>query len=247
MITFFKKNYKEENTYLKAIPLVADMHSHILPGIDDGAKNMEQSLTLIGELIDMGYRKLTATPHIMGDFYKNTPAIIHEKLIKVQQAVNQKGWNIELKAAAEYYLDEWFMEKLRREEPLLTFGNGYVLFETSYINPPVQLQEAIFLMKSQNYKPVLAHPERYIYFHENFTKIKELYEMGVLLQININSLSGYYSVPAQGIAEKLVDNRMVHFAGTDCHSLKHIQSLHMAQSKKYYAKLLTLDLLNHIL
>jgi len=247
MITFFKKSSKEENVYLKAIPLVADMHSHILPGIDDGAKNIEQSLTLIGELIDMGYRKLTATPHIMGDFYKNTPAIIHEKLIKVQQAVNQKGWSIELKAAAEYYLDEWFMEKLRREEPLLTFGNGYVLFETSYINPPVQLQEAIFLMKSQNYKPVLAHPERYIYYHENFNKIREIYEMGVLLQININSLSGYYSIPAQVIAEKLVDNRMVHFAGTDCHSLKHIQSLHLAQSKKYYGKLLTLDLLNHIL
>jgi tyrosine-protein phosphatase YwqE len=175
------------------------MHSHILPGIDDGAKNMEQSLSLIGELIDMGYRKLTATPHIMGDFYKNTPAIIHEKLIKVQQAVNQKGWNIELKAAAEYYLDEWFMEKLRREEPLLTFGNGYVLFETSYINPPVQLHEAIFLMKSQNYKPVLAHPERYIYFHENFNKIKELYEMGVLLQININSCRATTRCPPRAL------------------------------------------------
>jgi len=247
MISFFKKTAKEESDYLRSVPLVADMHSHILPGIDDGAKNLEQSLDLIKELYDMGYRKLTATPHIMGDFYKNTPATIHEKLIKVQLAVNQRKWNMEIKAAAEYYLDEWFMEKLRREEPLLTFGDNYVLFETSYINQPVQLQEAIFLLKSQSYKPVLAHPERYIYLHDNFAKLKEIYEMGVFLQININSLSGYYSIPAQMIAEKLIDNRMVHFAGTDCHSMKHIQSLQATQTKKYYAKLLTLELLNNTL
>lgn len=245
MISIFRKTAKEDNTYLRSVPLVADMHSHILPGIDDGAKNLEQSLELIKELYDMGYRRLTATPHIMGDFYKNTPAIIHEKLIKVQLAVSQRKWNIDIKAAAEYYLDEWFMEKLRREEPLLTFGDGYVLFETSYINQPVQLQEAIFLMKAQNYKPVLAHPERYIYLHDNFDRLKEIYELGVYLQININSLSGYYSVPAQMIAEKLIDNRMVHFAGTDCHSMKHIQSLHASQGKKYYAKLLTLELFNN--
>jgi tyrosine-protein phosphatase YwqE len=166
-------------------------------------------------------------------------------LAEVKQAVAQQGWQIELEAAAEYYLDEYFIEKLKKEEPLLTFGDRYLLFETSFINQPVNLHEAVFLMQSLHYRPVLAHPERYMYLQDNFAKCTELFQNGVLLQININSLSGYYSVPAQLLAERLIDLKMVHFAGTDCHAIKHIKALQMAKSKKYYSKLLDAGLLNH--
>lgn len=244
MISFFKKFSREESSEVATMPLVADMHAHYLPGLDDGAATLDDSLLLIQKLMEAGYKKLIATPHIMGDFYKNTPAGIHARLQEVKTAVQQKGWQVELQAAAEYYLDEWFMAKLRREEPLLTFGGRYLLFETSYINQPGQLQEAIFLMQAQGYKPVMAHPERYLYLQENFNKLIELYESGVLMQVNINSVAGYYSLPAQLLAEKLIDYKMVRFAGTDVHNARHIKVLQSARSKKYYARMLDNDLLN---
>jgi tyrosine-protein phosphatase YwqE len=245
MRSFFKKITGAFDDDARKNVLISDMHAHFLPGIDDGASTLEESLMLIKKLMDCGYTKLVATPHIMNDFFKNTPEIIHSKLFQVKEAVVAQGWNIEMEAAAEYYLDEWFMDMLQNNTPLLTFGSRYLLFETSFINQPALLHEAIFLMQSLNYKPVLAHPERYVYFQDNFEKCAELYRNGVLLQININSLSGYYSTPAQLLAEKLIDKKMVHFAGTDCHAIKHIKALELSQTKKYYAKLLASDLLNY--
>jgi tyrosine-protein phosphatase YwqE len=245
MRSFFNKitGKSDEEAHRKG--LTTDMHAHFLPGIDDGASTLEESLFLIKKLMDCGYTKLVATPHIMNDFFKNTPEIIYSKLFQVKEAVLDQGWKIEIEAAAEYYLDEWFMDMLQTNTPLLTFGNRYLLFETSFINQPALLPEAVFLMQSLNYKPVLAHPERYVYFQDNFEKCAELYRNGVLLQININSLCGYYSAPAQLLAEKLIDKKMVHFAGTDCHATKHIKALELTHSKKYYTKLLASDLLNH--
>jgi tyrosine-protein phosphatase YwqE len=235
MRSFFNKITGRSDEVVPKKALTTDMHAHFLPGIDDGASTLEESLFLIKKLIDCGYTKLVATPHVMNDFFKNTPEIIYSKLFQIKEAVLAQGWSIEIEAAAEYYLDEWFMGMLQTNTPLLTFGDRYLLFETSFINQPAILHEAIFLMQSLNYKPVLAHPERYVYLQDNFDKCAELYRNGVLLQININSLSGYYSAPAQALAEKLIDKKMVHFAGTDCHAIKHIN----------YTKLLAADLLNH--
>src|SRR5688572_24415891 len=116
--------------------LQADMHSHLLPGLDDGSETLEQSLELVAEMIDLGYKKLIMTPHIMGDFYKNTPEGIREKLELLREAVKSKNWDIELDCAAEYYMDEWFVQRLENGDKLLTFGDNYLLFETSYLNEP---------------------------------------------------------------------------------------------------------------
>lgn len=227
--------------------ILTDMHSHILPGIDDGAATLDESLLIIKRLMDQGYKKLIATPHVMSDFYRNTPTSIQAALKKVQQGVSEQGWEIDIAAAAEYYLDEYLIDMLRKDQPLLTFGNRYLLFETSFINEPALLAEAIFLMQSLNYKPVLAHPERYLYLQHNFSKCIDLVNNGVLLQINLNSLSGAYSLPAQLLAEKLIDNSMVSFAGTDCHALTNIKFLETSRTKKSYTKLVEGNLLNQIL
>lgn len=246
MLTFFNLSFKKSQT-LELPVILTDMHSHILPGIDDGAANMEESLMIIKGLMDQGYKKLIATPHVMSDYYKNTPLSIHRALEEVQQAVTEKGWDVEITAAAEYYLDEYLIDMLKKNKPLLTFGNQYLLFETSFINEPAFLSEAIFLMQSLNYKPVLAHPERYLYLQHNFSKCVELANNGVLLQINLNSLAGAYSLPAQLLAEKLIEYSMVSFAGTDCHALKQIKFLETARAKKSYTKLLEAGLLNQVL
>jgi protein-tyrosine phosphatase len=228
-------------------PVLVDMHSHILPGIDDGADNLDDSLEIINGLIALGYKKAIATPHIMGDFFKNTPEIIHAKLKEVRECLKKNNIDFQLEAAAEYYLDEMFMDKLNQNEPLLTFGNNYLLFETSYINEPSFLPEAIFKLKSMGYKPIVAHPERYIYLYEDFQKFVDIFNKEIYFQININSLSGYYSQAARKFAIKLIENNMVHFIGTDAHGPRHLEALKKSRLDKNYKKLLQLNLINNSL
>jgi protein-tyrosine phosphatase len=230
---------------VETIPLSTDVHSHLLPTIDDGADNLKASLQLIRELAKLGYHKLITTPHVMGDFYRNTPQMVGEKLELVRSAMEKEGIQVELQAAAEYYIDQWMLEQLESNVPLLTFGNGYVLVETSYLTRPPQFEQCIFLIQARGYQPVLAHPERYAFFQEEWKKLERLTETQLLMQINLASLTGYYGKGAQFIAERLIDRKKVHFAGSDCHSLKHISILHEARAEKYYQKLLQLPLLNH--
>jgi len=221
------------------------MHSHILPGLDDGSGNPDQSIEMIKVLIGLGFKKLITTPHIMGDYYKNTPEIILSKFNELKEIIKERKIDIVLETAAEYYLDEWFIQKLKNEEKLLTFGDNYLLFETSYLNAPVMLNEAIFLMRSAGYKPIIAHPERYTYLYSDFQKYKNLLQQEVFIQLNTISLSGYYSKMAKKIAHKLIDNNMIHFVGSDLHSTKQAVLLKSAMKTKYYRKALGLDLMNN--
>jgi len=201
--------------------LVADMHSHFIPGIDDGAPEIEVSLELLKEMAALGYKKVVTTPHVMSDYYRNTPDIIRRRCEQLQEAAAGAGIPLRIECAAEYYLDADFRQMIKRKE-LLTFGNNYVLFELPFLNEPPGINEAVFEMQLAGYKPVLAHPERYSYWHLNFDKYEELEDKGVLLQLNINSLTGHYSPPVRKISEKLVDKNMISFLGSDCHHSGHI-------------------------
>lgn len=224
--------------------VAVDMHSHVLPGLDDGADTLEKSLEMVAALQELGFRKLIMTPHIMGDFYRNTPANIREKLAQLQTAVKARGWEIELGCAAEYYLDEWFLDKVKAEEPLLSFGNNHVLVETSYINEPLNFKEIIFTLKAAGYTPVLAHPERYMYLYNRLDELLKMQELGILFQVNINALSGYYSDAARKVAEKLIDLKLVSYLGTDVHHPRQIESLAKSAATSYYKKALALPLQN---
>ncbi|WP_260625797.1 tyrosine-protein phosphatase [Hymenobacter sediminicola] len=227
------------------------MHSHLLPGLDDGAETVEHSLELLRELRALGYRKLIMTPHLMGDFYKNTPEGIRGALHHLQRVATEAGiTDVQLECAAEYYLDEWFGPRLDRGDELLTFGGDkrYLLFETSYINEPFNLAETVFRLQSMGYQPVLAHPERYTYFYGRFDDLVKVRENGALLQLNLNSLAGYYSSGAEKVAEKLIDAGLVDLVGTDAHNLKHTSTLRdKALPTEYMRKLLALPLLNNTL
>ncbi|HEX8348528.1 MAG TPA: CpsB/CapC family capsule biosynthesis tyrosine phosphatase [Hymenobacter sp.] len=228
--------------------LEVDMHSHLLPGLDDGAETVEQSVELVRAMQALGYRKLVMTPHVMGDFYKNTPADIQGALQRLQQAVAAAGiTGMELACAAEYYLDEWFVQKLEAGEELLTFGGEkrYVLFETSYINEPFNFQDTIFKMKSAGYQPVMAHPERYTYLYDKFSTLEKMRGNDIFLQVNLNSLAGYYSRGAKRVAEKLIDAGLVDLLGTDAHNLRHTDTVReKVLSADYLRKVLALPLLN---
>ena len=232
--------------------LGADMHSHLLPGLDDGAETLAHSLDLLRALRALGYRKLIMTPHIMGDFFKNTPESIRAALQLLREAAAEADLgDLELDCAAEYYLDEFLGRKLADGTEMLTFGGDkrYLLFETSYMNEPLNLYDIIFELSAQGYTPVLAHPERYTYFYGRLAEIEKLRrDHGVLLQVNLNSLAGYYSPAAKKVAEQLVDAGLVDFVGTDTHHLRHTDTLlRRTLPLPHLEKLLQLPLLNNTL
>lgn len=229
------------------LPLKVDVHSHLLPGIDDGVDTWEESLYILEELIKIGYNKVITTPHVMSDHYPNTPEIILGKLHELRHLIRQHGLPVEVEAAAEYYLDETFLTNLENNGKFLTFGDNYLLFETSFINKPTFLIEAVFKISAHGYKPVLAHPERYIYIQENMKILEDLLERDVLMQLNINSLTGYYSKAARKLAEKLIDNNYISFLGSDCHNERHLAVIREAYSMKYFKKATQLDLRNYTL
>jgi protein-tyrosine phosphatase len=244
MLSAFRAIFKKEVSPPFA-GIGVDMHAHVLPGLDDGADSMEKALDMVAEFIRLGYRKLILTPHIMGDFYKNNPHNIHGQLSLLQQAVQLRGWPIALACAAEFFLDEWFLEKVNGTEPLLSFGNQYVLFETSYINEPLNFKGAVFALQSAGYKPVLAHPERYTYLYGRFEELQKIRETGVLFQLNLNSLTGYYSQGARRVAEKLVDKKLIDFVGSDAHHTRHLHALTKTATSPYFKKVLDLPLQNY--
>ncbi len=226
--------------------LMTDMHSHLIPGIDDGAKTIEDSIALIRELNSAGFSRLITTPHIMSDYYKNTPEIINEGLETVRAALLVEKIPVQIDAAAEYYIDDGFLQKLENER-LLTFGDNYLLVEISYMNPPDNIREIFFRTMVLGYKPILAHPERYPYWYNNFDEYRTIRDSGIALQLNLNSLTGYYGPDAKRIAEKLIDNSMIDMVGSDMHHQKHALALQKCLSEKYIHKLFDLHLLNRYL
>jgi protein-tyrosine phosphatase len=221
LFNLFKKNTRLQIPANLSV-IGCDIHSHFIPGIDDGSKTIEDSVQMIGEMYALGYKKVITTPHIMGDFYRNTPEIILSGLEKVRAALKEANIPVTIEAAAEYYLD-YDLERKLDEEKLLTFGNNNLLFEVSYLNAPENLFHFIFRLQTMGYQPILAHPERYNFWHSNFSKYEALIEKGVKLQLNINSLSGYYSLATKKIAEQLIDRDMISYIGSDCHHMGHIK------------------------
>ena len=246
LFNIFSSSKEKDSAVPDFSTLNVDMHSHLIPGIDDGAKTMEESIVLIKTLHDLGYSRLITTPHIMTDYYKNTPEIINAGLEQVREAIRLENIPIEIFAAAEYYLDDGFLQKLE-EQKLMTFGDNYLLVEISYINPPENIKEIFFRTKVLGYKPILAHPERYPFWYNNFDEYRSIRDSGVMLQLNLNSLSGYYGPDAKKTAEKMIDLEMIDMVGTDMHHNKHAHALQACLSQKYLAKVLELNLLNRFL
>jgi len=217
--------------------LRVDMHSHFIPGIDDGAKTMKDSVEMITTMAELGYKKVVTTPHIMGDFYRNTPEIILTGLEQVRRAVAEAGVEIEIDAAAEYYFDFELERKLDNEK-LLTFGDNYLLFEVSYMNSPDNLDGVIFKMQTSGYKPVLAHPERYPYWFRDMNNFGKLKDKGVLFQLNLNSLTGHYSPDTAKMAEKMIEKGWYEFTGTDCHHTGHLELIRKVRGAPALRKLM---------
>ena len=202
--------------------LNTDMHSHLIPSIDDGSQCLDESLELILALNNLGFSKIITTPHTMSDFYKNTPEIINNGKEEVKKALKKLNINVEFEASSEYYVDYDFQQKINSGE-FLTFGSKYILIEFPFIDNPKNIDEIIFQLQLSGYNVVLAHPERYMYF--DLKDYKKFTDKGVFLQLNLLSITGYYSPEVKEKAKQLIENDLVSFVGTDCHNIRHAQKL----------------------
>jgi len=224
MFSIFKKKYPAAPVDLSF--LKTDMHSHLLPGIDDGATDTANAVELKKGLEALGYQQFITTPHIMWDMYKNTPETIGRTLDQLKQEPGQQN----IKAAAEYFMDEHLDGLLETNQPLLTLSGNKVLVEFSFVSAPINLKEKLFNLQIKGYQPVLAHPERYAFYAGNKTVYDELRTLGCLFQINLLSLAGYYGKLSQDLAHYLISRRYIDFLGSDLHHIRHLESLHTSRS-----------------
>ncbi|HEY6063046.1 MAG TPA: CpsB/CapC family capsule biosynthesis tyrosine phosphatase [Chitinophagaceae bacterium] len=218
--------------------LKADMHSHLLPGIDDGSPDMMTSVILVKGMMELGYTKLITTPHIMWDMYKNTREIILDKLEQLRVAVKAEGLAVEINAGAEYFLDDYVAGLLRNNEPLLTISGRMVLVEFSLAQPSMSLKDILFEMQMQGYQPIIAHPERYIYLENNKVFYEELKDIGCLFQLNLLSLSNHYGKSVHELAQYLFKKGYYDLVGTDLHHARHLEALHAGDLNNSLKKVL---------
>jgi tyrosine-protein phosphatase YwqE len=225
-------------------PITVDIHSHLLPGIDDGVRTIEESVAIIKKFKLLGYSKLITTPHIISDLYPNNIDIISKKLHEVQNALQKENIDISIEASAEYYVDIDFL-KLIENDNLIPFMGNYILFETAYNFKPMILEQVIHSLQAKGYIPVLAHPERYRYLHPDMNLYKELKAEGVLFQVNIKSLQNR-SKTIYKVASKLIKLGLVDFMGSDVHKMHDIVKLEKTlQSSAYKTAIKKNTLLNN--
>lgn len=227
MFGFFKKN-KTENTRPSAINyggLKTDMHSHLLPGIDDGSPDAATSVMYIKKMMELGYQKFITTPHIYPDLYPNTRETILAAQQLLMTKLKEEQIDVDIVAAAEYFIDDLFADRLKNNEQLLTLHKNWVLVEVSFMTPPPDLNNILFELIVKGYQPVLAHPERYSYYHNKKEIFHRFKDQGCFLQVNLLSLSGYYGKAVQETAHYLVNQKLVDLIGTDLHHQRHLEAM----------------------
>ncbi|WPU93899.1 CpsB/CapC family capsule biosynthesis tyrosine phosphatase [Mucilaginibacter sabulilitoris] len=235
MFGLFKRKPEKKHANFNYESIMVDMHSHVLPGIDDGAKTPQDSIVLIRKMMELGIKKIIATPHVMIDFYRNTPETINNALEILKAELVKENIDIPVEAAAEHYFDETFEARVN-DGKLITMGDNYALFEFSFINQPPNAISVIQTMNDMGYKPILAHPERYPYM--DIDQFKNLHNWGCNFQLNTISLTGYYGKEAKRLAESLIDNQLIDFISSDMHHPKHAAAFGDALRTIYIEKLL---------
>ena len=217
---FIKKYPKNDNLEWLGV----DMHSHLLPGLDDGSPDKLTSVNYIKQLTELGLNQFICTPHIFKELYPNNILTINAALKAVKDELHTQNHAVKVEAAAEYMMDADFLEILKTEE-ILALPNKYILIEMSYAAKNNNIEQYIFDLNIKGYKPILAHPERYNYYHANFKCYQRFKDLGCMLQLNALSVTGYYGKEVKEIALRLIKENHIDLIGTDAHHQKHLDAL----------------------
>lgn len=204
-----------------SLPFRTDIHCHILPGVDDGSPNVQTSVELVERMQKWGIERIIASPHVTEPAFENTPDILDPALDELQTELTRRGNNIQLSRSSENRIDDFF-RKLLKAGQIQPMPGNYLLVECSFIQEPWQLDQFLFDLKIKGFKPIMAHPERYFYYHgRNNPRYTQLHDAGTLFQINVLSLAGAYGKDEKRVAEDLISHGYVDFLGTDLHNHRH--------------------------
>lgn len=234
---FIKKNLPVE------LPVTTDIHCHILPGVDDGSQRVDISVEIVERMSSWGIKRIFASPHVAQEMFENTPDVLDRALTALKQGLAATTVDVAVERHAEYRLDDYAIPQILSDnEVVKTMPSGYILVENSFIQEPWNLQQLVFDIKIKDMKPVLAHPERYYYYWgHNRRQYEALHEAGLLFQVNLLSLAGYYGKHEKATAEWLVNHDLVDFIGSDIHGIHHVDAveayLRSSVSRKHFAKL----------
>ena len=213
---------KKEYPAFDISKLKVDMHSHLIPGIDDGSQSMEETIELLFKFQSLGYEKIITTPHIKLGSFENSTEIIKAGEEKVKKVIEKTaGLNIRFEAAAEYFFDYSFMERIEKDD-IMTFANKHVLVEYAFGQPPIGEKEMFFALQMKGYKPILAHFERYGYFHGSTAQAEELRDKGIKIQVNLCSFFGHYGPDVQKQSELMLKNKLIDLVASDGHRIEHL-------------------------
>lgn len=220
MFDIFRKKSKE----LPKLFFQTDMHCHLVPGIDDGQREAVSAADLVAHEASWGIKRIFCTPHITQGSFENTPDIIAGAFGRLQEAVRGAGVEVELGYSAEHRLDGFFQQQLQ-EGRVRSFPGGYLLVENSFLQEGWNLDQELFDLQVKGFKPILAHPERYSYYHGDAARYDALHNAGTLFQVNLLSLAGYYGKIEKRVAEALIERGLVDFVATDMHHHRHCEAI----------------------
>lgn len=226
---------KKENSQLF---YSTDVHCHILPGVDHGSQNVEQSIEMLRAERDMGITRVILTSHVTAETFENTPDTLRPAFEILKQAVAQTEdiSHMQLYLSAEYRMDEFWDKQYTLGNQIAMPGN-YILMENSFHQELLGLDELLFDLKVKGYKPILAHPERYIYYAQRKQRLEQLHNTGTKFQVNLLSLAGYFGQHCRETALWLVKHGMVDMLGSDMHGMEHVKVIQDYINSKEWRKL----------
>lgn len=218
-----------------------DIHCHVIPGVDDGSPNVATSLELVERMRSLGLERIYASPHVVEERFENLSPELDAALGELNHALAEKAAEEEttpfiVGRSAEYRIDDFFKELLRRGE-VATLPDRHILIENSFIQEPMGMDQFVFDLRADGFKPIWAHPERYGYLYDRRARYDELHNRGLMFQLNILSLAGYYGQREKKTAEFLLEKGYVDFIGTDIHNHRHIDALEEFMGTRTYRHL----------
>ena len=190
-----------------------DIHSHIIPNVDDGARSFDESIDILKEAKEVGFSDVILTPHFITDYNETK----EDELIKIKEELQEENDDVKLYSGMEVYIDEKMIDLVKKNKILTLAESRYLLIELPLSNSVSFLDYIIYALQSNNIVPIIAHPERYLMVQENYKVVEEYIEKGCLIQCNYASVLGYYGKDAQKTVKKLLKNNLINFLGSDCH------------------------------
>lgn len=230
MFNFFSKPRPRQDLFFET-----DIHCHVLPGIDDGSPDVATSVELIERMQSWGIKRIIASPHITFQTFENDESTISAAQAALQQALNERGNNIELSHSAENRIDDMLLKNIENDT-VITLPDKRVLIENSFMLEPWNLDTLLFDLQVKGFRPILVHPERYPYYYRHKERYEQLHNAGAAFQINLLSLAGYYGKAERQIADYLIEKGLVDYVGTDLHRRAHADSIEEYLSSKDYLK-----------